>query len=429
MTSTTLSLIEEIQNKIINELTIFGLSETMSEWLCGVISVLFLVLVAWIAKLITREVVVRAIEHIIKKTKTSFDDYLIDNKLFRRLAHLVPAFIILLLAPVIFKMFPGVIPYVQNIAKIYIIIVFARSLGSLINSVHDMYNHLGYSQNRPIKGYVQMAHIIVYFVAFLILVAIVFNVSLLAVFGSLGAIAAVLLLIFKDTILGITASIQLSANDMVKIGDWIEMPSHNADGEVIEITLYAVKVQNWNKTISTIPPYELISKSFTNWKGMSEAGARRIKRSINIDMKSVKFCTPEMIERFRKIKLLEEYINQRTKEIEEFNKSMEWDLSSSVNGRRLTNIGVLRKYLETYLRNHPMINQSTSLMVRQLQPTDAGIPVEIYAFVNNPKWVIYENVQSDIFDHVLAIIPDFELRVFQNPTGDDFKYIGKNLNE
>ncbi len=429
MTSTTLSLIEEIQNKIINELTIFGLSETMSEWLCGVISVLFLVLVAWIAKLITREVVVRAIEHIIKKTKTSFDDYLIDNKLFRRLAHLVPAFIILLLAPVIFKMFPGVIPYVQNIAKIYIIIVFARSLGSLINSVHDMYNHLGYSQNRPIKGYVQMAHIIVYFVAFLILVAIVFNVSLLAVFGSLGAIAAVLLLIFKDTILGITASIQLSANDMVKIGDWIEMPSHNADGEVIEITLYAVKVQNWNKTISTIPPYELISKSFTNWKGMSEAGARRIKRSINIDMKSVKFCTPEMIERFRKIKLLEEYINQRTKEIEEFNKSMEWDLSSSVNGRRLTNIGVLRKYLETYLRNHPMINQSTSLMVRQLQPTDAGIPVEIYAFVNNPRWVIYENVQSDIFDHVLAIIPDFELRVFQNPTGDDFKYIGKNLNE
>lgn len=429
MTSTTLSLIEEIQNKIINELTIFGLSETMSEWLCGVISVLFLVLVAWIAKLITREVVVRAIEHIIKKTKTSFDDYLIDNKLFRRLAHLVPAFIILLLAPVIFKMFPGVIPYVQNIAKIYIIIVFARSLGSLINSVHDMYNHLGYSQNRPIKGYVQMAHIIVYFVAFLILVAIVFNVSLLAVFGSLGAIAAVLLLIFKDTILGITASIQLSANDMVKIGDWIEMPSHNADGEVIEITLYAVKVQNWNKTISTIPPYELISKSFTNWKGMSEAGARRIKRSINIDMKSVKFCTPEMIERFRKIKLLEEYINQRTKEIEEFNKSMEWDLSSSVNGRRLTNIGVLRKYLETYLRNHPMINQNTSLMVRQLQPTDAGIPVEIYAFVNNPKWVIYENVQSDIFDHVLAIIPDFELRVFQNPTGDDFKYIGKNLNE
>lgn len=429
MTSTTLSLIEEIQNKIINELTIFGLSETMSEWLCGVISVLFLVLVAWIAKLITREVVVRAIEHIIKKTKTSFDDYLIDNKLFRRLAHLVPAFIILLLAPVIFKMFPGVIPYVQNIAKIYIIIVFARSLGSLINSVHDMYNHLGYSQNRPIKGYVQMAHIIVYFVAFLILVAIVFNVSLLAVFGSLGAIAAVLLLIFKDTILGITASIQLSANDMVKIGDWIEMPSHNADGEVIEITLYAVKVQNWNKTISTIPPYELISKSFTNWKGMSEAGARRIKRSINIDMKSVKFCTPEMIERFRKIKLLEEYINQRTKEIEEFNKSMEWDLSSSVNGRRLTNIGVLRKYLETYLRNHPMINQNTSLMVRQLQPTDAGIPVEIYAFVNNPRWVIYENVQSDIFDHVLAIIPDFELRVFQNPTGDDFKYIGKNLNE
>lgn len=269
-----------------------------------------------------------------------------------------------------------------------------------------------------------MAHITVYFIAALTIVAIVFNVSLLAVFTSLGAVAAVLLLIFKDTILGITASIQLSANDMVKIGDWISMPSHNADGVVIEITLYAVKVQNWDKTISTIPPYELVSKSFTNWKGMSEAGARRIKRSISIDMKSVKFCTPEMLGKFRRIKLIENYIDEKSQEVETFNKSHNWDLSNPVNGLRLTNIGVFRKYLETYLLNHPMIQQEMTLLVRQLQPTDTGIPIEVYVFVNNTAWAIYENVQSDIFDHILAIVPEFELRVFQSPSGDDFKYIG-----
>ncbi len=424
MELTQLSFIEDLQTKIGNELVFSGMSQTAAHLLCGLFSIITLVIIGWVAKLIAQKIFVRMIEHFIQKTETAYDDYLIHHRFFQKLAHLVPAVIILLLGPSMFTMFPTIAEYITEMGQVYLIIVFVRSLGAVINALHDMYNHMGYGQSRPIKGYIQMAHIVVYFIASLIIIAIVFNVSLLAVFTSLGAVAAVLLLIFKDTILGITASIQLSANDMVKIGDWISMPSHNADGNVIEITLYAVKVQNWDKTISTIPPYELISKSFTNWKGMSEAGARRIKRFINIDMKSVKFCTPDMLDKFRRIKLIENYIDEKSNEVESFNKSHNWDLSNPVNGIRLTNIGVFRKYLETYLLDHPMIEKDQTLLVRQLQPTDTGIPIEIYVFVNNPAWVTYENVQSDIFDHILAIVSEFELRVFQSPSGDDFKYIG-----
>ena len=422
-----LSFIEDLQTKIVNELVFSGMEQAAAHLLCALISIAGLLLICWTTKLITQKIIVRVIEHLIQKTKTEYDDYLIHHRFFQKLSHLVPAVIILTLGPGLFELFPTIAEYITEIGQVYIIVVFVRSLGAIINAFHDMYNHMGYAQNRPIKGYVQMAHITVYFIAALTIVAIVFNVSLLAVFTSLGAVAAVLLLIFKDTILGITASIQLSANDMVKIGDWISMPSHNADGVVTEITLYAVKVQNWDKTISTIPPYELVSKSFTNWKGMSEAGARRIKRSISIDMKSVKFCTPEMLGKFRRIKLIENYIDDKSQEVEAFNKSHNWDLSNPVNGLRLTNIGVFRKYLETYLLNHPMTHKEMTLLVRQLQPTDAGIPIEVYVFVNNPAWAIYENVQSDIFDHILAIVPEFELRVFQSPSGDDFKYIGTQL--
>ncbi len=419
-----LSFIEDLQTKIVNELVFSGMENTAAHIVCALFSIAGLLLICWTAKLITQKVIVRVIEHLIQKTKTEYDDYLIHHRFFQKLSHLAPAVIILTLGPGLFELFPTIAEYITEIGQVYIIVVFVRSLGAIINAFHDMYNHMGYAQNRPIKGYVQMAHITVYFIAALTIVAIVFNVSLLAVFTSLGAVAAVLLLIFKDTILGITASIQLSANDMVKIGDWISMPSHNADGVVTEITLYAVKVQNWDKTISTIPPYELVSKSFTNWKGMSEAGARRIKRSISIDMKSVKFCTPEMLGKFRRIKLIENYIDEKSQEVEAFNKSHNWDLTNPVNGLRLTNIGVFRKYLETYLLHHPMIQQEMTLLVRQLQPTDTGIPIEVYVFVNNTAWAIYENVQSDIFDHILAIVPEFELRVFQSPSGDDFKYIG-----
>ena len=237
----------------------------------------------------------------------------------------------------------------------------------------------------------------------------------------MGASAAILMLVFKDTILGLVASGQVSANNMVKPADWIEMPSRKADGTVLEITLNTVKVQNWDRTISTIPTYALVSESFTNWKGMEESDGRRIKRSIYIDMRSVKFCPPELIEKLKRIHFVKDYIEQRSKEIEEYNAKMGFDTTIPVNGRRMTNLGIFRRYLEFYLRNNPKINQGATLMVRQLQPTELGIPIEIYCFSTEKAWVIYEGVQADIFDHVLSVVPEFELRIFQNPSGDDFQ--------
>lgn len=237
----------------------------------------------------------------------------------------------------------------------------------------------------------------------------------------MGAVAAVILLIFKDTILGLVAGVQLTANNMVRIGDWISMPSHNADGTVLEITLNTVKVQNWDKTISTIPTYALVTNSFSNWRGMEESGGRRIKRHINIDMQSVKFLNVEMIAKFKKIAYLKEYIDKKEKELEEYNKKNNFDDSVLVNGRRMTNLGVFRKYLEEYLRHHPKIHQDMTFLVRHLQPDEKGIPIEIYVFSKDQEWAKYEAIQADIFDHILAVIPEFELSVFQFPTGNDLK--------
>ena len=242
----------------------------------------------------------------------------------------------------------------------------------------------------------------------------------------LGAMAAVLILVFKDTILGFVASIQLSANKMVNVGDWISMPKYNADGTVIDISLNTVKVQNWDKTIATIPTYALVSESFNNWKGMEESGGRRIKRSINIDMKSVDFLNKDQIDKFRKYHVLKDYITSKEKEISDYNKSLKLDEDTITNGRKMTNLGTFRKYLENYLHNHPKIHQDMTFLVRHLQPTEKGLPIEIYVFSNDQAWANYESIQADIFDHILAIIPEFGLRVFQNPTGDDFQKLASS---
>ena len=241
----------------------------------------------------------------------------------------------------------------------------------------------------------------------------------------MGASAAILMLVFKDTILGFVASVQVSANNMVKPGDWIEMPSRRADGTVLEISLNTVKVQNWDATISTIPTYALVSESFTNWKGMEEGGGRRIKRSIYIDMHSVKFCPPELLEQLKRVHLVKDYIEQRSNEIEEYNNAKGFDVSMPVNGRRMTNLGIFRRYVEFYIRNNPNINTNLIHMVRHLQPTERGIPVEVYCFSALKGWVDYEGVQADLFDHILSIAPYFELRVFQSPSGDDVQILAK----
>ena len=382
-------------------------------------------LIAWLVFLVARKIMLVAIHRMAKRTATHIDDLLIANKFFHRIAHLAPAIVLSLLLPIVLSEFPKMLVFIENSITIYIVIMIALAIDALINTGHHLYQERPVAKDRPIKGFIQVIKILLYFIAVILILSVILDKEPKTLLTGLGALAAVLMLVFRDTILGFVAGIQLAANNMVKIGDWISMPKHGADGTVLEITLNTVKVQNWDKTISTIPTYALISESFNNWRGMEESGGRRIKRSINIDMKSVKFCSHEMLEKFKQFIILRESIEERQKEIEEFNKKNGFDETSIVNGRRQTNLGVFRKYLELYLRNHPKINQEMTFLVRHLQPSETGIPIEIYVFSSDKVWANYESIQADIFDHILAVIPLFELRVFQNPTGDDFRLLGK----
>jgi len=295
------------------------------------------------------------------------------------------------------------------------------AFNGFLNAVVDIYNTFEIAREKPIKGYVQISMIIISIFGGIFALSTLLNRSPWPLLSGLGAMTAILLLIFKDSILGLVASIQLSVNDMVRIGDWIEMPKFNADGDVIDVSLHTVKVRNWDKTITTIPAYALIADSFKNWRGMSESGGRRIKRAINIDMTSVKFCTPEMLDRYEKFQLLTDHVRSKRKEIAEYNAAHSIDTSELINGRNLTNIGTFRNYLVAYLRHHPKIHNDMTFLVRQLPAGEHGLPIEVYVFSNDQAWANYEAIQADIFDHILAILPEFDLRVFQQPSGNDVR--------
>jgi len=371
--------------------------------------------------IITRKIFLSGIKKVARRTKTQLDDILVQQRVFHKIAHIFPGLLIYATAGFIFSSYPGLGEIVTRLALIYIIILILLAIDSFINALHQIYHTMPISEGRPIKGYVQVVKIIVYFIAIILIISVLTKESPNKLFTGLGAMAAVLLLVFRDTILGFVASIQLSANKMVSPGDWIEMPSHNADGTVLDISLNTVKVQNWDKTIATVPTYALVSESFRNWKGMEESGGRRIKRSINIDMNSVRFVDDEMAERFKHIQVLRDYVIDREKEILKYNEENNIDGSILVNGRRMTNLGTFRKYVEEFLHRHPKIHNNMTFLVRQLQPDERGLPIEIYVFSNDQEWANYEAIQSDIFDHILAVIPEFELRVFQSPSGRDFQ--------
>lgn len=404
-------------------LTGWGLSENIAAYINIVFGTTTIILLAYLSDVISKRIIIKTITRVIRRTKSNWDDILLEKKVLTRLAHLAPAIILFFFARFVLSDYQNIAVFIQGAIRIYIILLILLVIDSLINALHGIYQTLEVSKNRSIKGYIQVAKILVYFIAALLVISILFNREVTRLLTGLGAVAAVLLLVFKDTILGFVASIQLSANNMLKIGDWITMPRYSADGTVMEITLNTVKVQNWDKTISTIPTYALVSDSFSNWRGMEESGGRRIKRSINIDMKSVKFCTKEMLDRFNKIQYLREYTEKRKLEIEAYNKENNIDKSIVVNGRNMTNIGTFRKYLEKYLYHHPKIHNDMTFLIRQLQPTDKGIPIEIYVFSNDQRWANYESIQADIFDHILAVIPEFDLKVFQSPSGDDFQRV------
>ena len=398
-----------------------GLAYDYAVLLKTIIIIGIIILMAYLANFVTRRLLLVYIGRWIKKSKIVWDDYLLEAKVLERLANYAPALVIYHTVPAALANYPDTVVVIQAAISVVMILLAVLVIDALLNAFYKIYNTFPISKDVNIRGYLQVIKIVVYFIGVILILSVLLGKSPLVFLGGLGAMAAVLILVFQDTILGFVASIQLSANNMVKVGDWIEMPSRNADGDVIEITLNTVKVSNWDRTITTIPTYALVKESFYNWRGMAESGGRRIKRSINIDMNSVRFCSPEMLDKFSRIRILQEYILEKEEEMRRYNEEHDIDESVVVNKRRQTNIGVFRKYIELYLKNHPKIKHDMIFMVRHLQPGPTGIPIEVYGFSKEQAWPVYESIQADIFDHILSVIPEFDLRVFQNPTGEDFR--------
>lgn len=398
----------------------YGLDPVTESVIVYSVVTLLVIVACVLANWITKKIVLRVLTLFITRNKVEWDDMFIERRVFQKLSHIVPA-IIIYYASDLYADFPVAEMLIEKAAVIYILLVVLSSLNAFLNAVNDIYNTYEISKTRPIKGILQVIKIVFFFIGGIVIIATLINQNPMILLGGLGALSAVLLLVFQNAILGLVAGIQLTSNDMVRVGDWIEMPKYNADGDVLEITLTTVKVQNWDKTITMIPAAAFINDAFKNWRGMQETGGRRIKRSVFVDVSSIQFCTDEMIERYRKIHFLKDYIDEKEKELAEYNRKHNIDPSSKVNGRRLTNIGTYRIYIQRYLDNHPHIHKGLTCMVRQLAPGEHGLPLEIYAFTSDTRWVYYESIQSDIFDHILAVAPEFGLRVYQNPSGHDMR--------
>ena len=410
-------MLEIIENWIINQ-GFTGLST--ANILARSIVLGLIILLSFIADLLAKRFIISGLTAIVSRTKTKWDDVILNKKVFNRIAHLAPAMIIYLSNSIPLEGYELAISLISNVALIYMIAIGILALNALLNACLDIYNTYEVSNRIPIKGFIQVFKIIIYFICGIFIISILLNKTPIYLFSSLGALTAVLMFIFKDAILGFVAGIQLSANQMVATGDWISMPKYGADGNIVEIALTTVKVQNWDKTITTIPTYALITESFKNWRGMDESGGRRIKRSISIDINTIQFCTEEMLNRFGKIQYISNYIEKMKTEIQVYNQQELVDNSNLVNGRRMTNIGTFRAYIEAYLRNQPSINQEMTFLVRQLAPTEHGLPIEIYIFSKDKAWARYESIQADIFDHIFAVVSEFDLQVYQAPSGRDF---------
>lgn len=404
---------------LLNDLLVkIGLPQELANTVESLLIFILIFTLAFLADFFTKRIIVTSLKGYVKRSRNTWDDIFLEKKVFNRLAHIAPALVVYYTINFALDL-AGIVDFIKTVTVLYIILVSLLVADSFINALHGIYKEMPIAKEKPIQGYIQVVKIFLYFVAIMFMISILTGTQVLKLFAGLGALAAVLLLVFKDTILGLVASIQVSANNMVKPGDWISMPSRNADGPVEEISLNTVKVRNWDKTISTFPTYSLVTESFQNWKGMEESGGRRIKRSIYLDMKSVRFLDEELKNNLKKIQLIAPYIEEREAEIREFNKQTDVDETMPVNGRRMTNLGIFRRYLENYLHNHPKIKQDMTFLVRHLQPGETGIPVEIYVFSKEQDWAVYESVQADIFDHILAALPYFDLKVFQNPGGSD----------
>jgi miniconductance mechanosensitive channel len=390
----------------------------------SIIEVAAIGLIAIVSFFMVKYGLIRVIDSLISKSKSELDDILIKHSVFSRVAHLVPAYLIYTLAPKALSSYPWLGNLILNTASIVMVIIVVLIFDAFINSLLEIYHSFTISRQVPIKSFAQVAKLITYFIALIVIASLIIGESPLNLFAGLGAMTAVLMLVFKDPILGFVAGLQLSSNRMVAIGDWVDIPQHDASGDVMEIALTTVKVRNFDNTITTVPTQSLINDSFKNWRGMQESPGRRIKRSIFVDVNSIQFCDDEALARYSKIDCIKEYLQTKKNQVLAHNQKTSSHTDSRVNGRRLTNIGTFRAYVVAYLKHHPSINQDLTIMARQLAPTESGLPIEIYAFSSDKNWVNYEGIQADIFDHLFAVISDFDLRVFQKPSGVDLKNLG-----
>ena len=420
---------------------------TSNRWLWAVGGLLSLTVLAWVANVVTRRVFLGLVQRVAKRTKSTWDDRIIERRVFHRLANIAPALVTyagigwalgvgpetLVEAPTIDAPLTGLDGFmlagailVRRVSLAWVVIALTTAAAGLLNALNDIYTE-SYSEasNRPIKGYLQVVNLFLYVMAGIVVVSILADESPVFLLGGLGALTAVLMLVFRDTILSLVASVQIMSNDMIRIGDWVEMPQANTDGDVIDVALHTVKIQNWDKTISAIPTHKFISESFKNWRGMSESGGRRIRRAIHLDMNSIHFLSEEEVAKLSRFEFLHDYLRAKREELEVANARKVEGKDAAPDKRGLTNVGTFRAYVYHYLKNHPTIHQEMTLLVRQLQPGPKGLPLEIYCFSNDTDWANYEALQADIFDHFIASLPEFGLQVFQEPSGSDLKALGR----
>lgn len=397
-----------------------GMSESMAEYLNMIILLLGLLLLLFITDILTRKIITTTFKQLSEKTNTHFDNLLVKNKAPRNIAHIIPIIIADKLLDNVFIHFEEAEIFAGKALEVFGVILTLWIVRSLLNTFRDYFKTLPRLKDKPIDSYIQVFMIFAWVIGFMFSFVIVTDTKITTFLTTLGAASAVIILVFKDTIMGFVASIQVATNDMVRIGDWITFDKFGADGDVIEINLATVKVQNFDKTITTIPTYSLISDSFKNWRGMEESGGRRIKRALIIKQESVKYLNNDEIDNLKKVQLLTAYLDKRQKDITAQNERNSADKNLLINGRNLTNMGVFRKYIESYVENHSAINEEMTIMVRQLAPSSQGIPIEIYAFSKDKVWKNYEYIMADIFDHLVASVSYFKLQLFELPSNTTF---------
>jgi len=417
-------------NKIFAELTHILASWNIPAVDLNIVTSLILItgiiILAWLSNFITKRIILTFIKHYVDKSKNQYDDVFYKNGVFNRLSQLIPALIIIGTIAIAIPYNQIVVDWISRITYAYMVLVVIITIVAFFNTLSEIYMMIPQNKGKSIKSYIQALNIFIYIIGIFIILSLILHKDISYFITGISAFAAVLLLIFKDSILGLVAGVQLSSNKSVNIGDWIVVPKYGADGTVEEITLNFVKIRNWDKTTSVVPTYALVQDSFINWRGMEESGGRRIKRSLNIDMTSVKFLDEHLIKKLKQVEFITDYLHRKEEELKKYNETHVVNHSEPINGRRMTNLGTFRKYLEEYLSHNENIHKDMTFLIRYLQPGNNGIPIEIYIFSKVQEWAQYEAIQADIFDHILAIIPYFDLRIFQNPSGHDFsKFINQ----